>query len=166
MLRPYILDIRFRGHPVSRPPRRIVPDVVSDAIQIAAIADDLIEIVPLPDTAHSSATQVIDPRRNRCLERSDYRAKRAWADLPHSLTAQTAIRNEQDAMHMVGHYHEGVDPDVREVIRNARPVITGNGAERTQAHFASVYTAKKVRRRADGNQVHTWTCVVMAPQPD
>ena len=67
---------------------------------------------------------------------------------------------------MVGHYHERVYPEVREVLWDARPTITGNVAEGTQAHFASVYTAKEVRRRADGYQIHARTSVVMTPQPD
>jgi len=42
-------------HPVSFPPGWVIANVPSDAIQIVKIADDLIEVVPLPDPANPSA---------------------------------------------------------------------------------------------------------------
>jgi len=42
--------------PIPLPPSRVIPNVPSDTIQMVTIADDLIEIVPLPDPADSSAT--------------------------------------------------------------------------------------------------------------
>jgi hypothetical protein len=75
MLRPYIIQMSrsFRCRAVSTqpsspfaiPPDRIIPNIPSHTIEIGTTANDLIEIIPLPDPTRASAALGIDPRRNR-----------------------------------------------------------------------------------------------------
>ena len=63
MLRPYISELAPDS--VSFPPSRIIPNVLSNTIEVGAAANDLIEIVPLPDPIRSNAADRMDAGSDR-----------------------------------------------------------------------------------------------------
>jgi len=69
-------------------------------------------------------------------------------------------------MHMVGHHHECVYPNVCEMFRNAGPTFARDFARSIWYHFAGADTTKQVGGRTDRNEVRPGARIVVTTQPE